>query len=750
MPSNTPTIIGSQVSPPSLPTYATSKMPSGTNLTSNGDEFPPTENRPLGPKKSIVGVSAALAFFILAAGGVLLYKRAGDDTKKSAPCDHSPHDPYYYAASINEPWGRVSPFPFSISSSCSSSSSSFRDYRFVPVFANGESVLQFDPNTADAVVIGSVTIGGGGGSSSISTGPSNAYITIGQVNSRVRAKSEANSGNSSSGLSSMSSETSETRNLRSKFFGSFNDLASEPFNKSIISRHTTPMTKVSFERHVVRFDHEASFADWKAASHMVSEYRNPEQATDAHAASKQREFFFNLFTSQSPPDDSGLSTNASPASIQSLGLSPMHDKGESSVREVTSSEVLVPWRRGGFSSAFQMSDGKQSEESACSSRSAYNIEHWDSINIFASKQRSKHPVQSVLSRVKGVVAGWVKRKQYHHLNERLQEDLSVISMKSYSSNIQLLPNINNTTAFGLPGLILGTWAGATIPIQPKHRQIYSQENQVHDSAKGTDGDTKLVPTTTADTQLSTSSPPSILGITKRNYIDDLCEGESRTGLPSSFRQNSFVSSCSSSWNNDNNSCFMRTSISRDNGIPLTKDGATIHINESRAVSEGGLIEDFMLVSKNGESKSIVSSAIHSNASANVISDSSGSFHTEDFNVMKNIQDTIRSGPYNQNQIYSHSSQKVHDRNFFMMLANDIEDDTTSVEHTPRTNDGDWSHNISATSSDSMDTADNEHSLSLSLESEADSASQALDWAITREVSKQLSTGLTDSVIAKAE
>ena len=99
---------------------------------------------------------------------------------------------------------------------------------------------------------------------------SRPYIMIGRVNT----KSEANSGNSSSELSSMSSDRSTSASHTSK------GPTSHITDRSI-SRFTVPMRKsnsTKFERHPVQF------ADWKAASHIISECRNPQRVTDAAAA----------------------------------------------------------------------------------------------------------------------------------------------------------------------------------------------------------------------------------------------------------------------------------------------------------------------------------------------------------------------------------------------------------------------------------------------------------------------------------
>jgi hypothetical protein len=109
-------------------------------------QFPPTERKPLGPnKRAFIGVSVAAILLLTTAGGALALRSVYFD-KKAVP------DGYYSEAANNYvPWERYPPFPFSVLSSSSSSSSSFRDCRFVRLRGpSGESIAQFDPNTASA------------------------------------------------------------------------------------------------------------------------------------------------------------------------------------------------------------------------------------------------------------------------------------------------------------------------------------------------------------------------------------------------------------------------------------------------------------------------------------------------------------------------------------------------------------------------------------------------------------------------
>lgn len=136
--------------PTNKPTNAntSSEMPSSNpSFRHDGVLFAPTEKKPLGPnKRAFIGVSAAAVLLLMTAGGALAYARSNSFDKKSLPDGRNSNGAINYV-----PWERHSPFPFSVPSSCSSSSSSFRDCRFVRLIGpGGQSIAQFDPNTASA------------------------------------------------------------------------------------------------------------------------------------------------------------------------------------------------------------------------------------------------------------------------------------------------------------------------------------------------------------------------------------------------------------------------------------------------------------------------------------------------------------------------------------------------------------------------------------------------------------------------
>ena len=447
---------------------------------------------------------------------------------------------------------------------------------------------------------------------------------------------------------------------------------------------------------------------------------------------RQRDFFFNLYSSQYS-DESHAPNHATsshsygdvPRVNQSdfssdmiLPPSNQHGEGNDTINRETPTECLVPWRRGGFT--FQPSDGKQSEDSARSSRSAY-MEPLGNGIMFSSKPRFVHPVQSVLNRVKCAINGWLKHKQYKHLlNERLQEDCSVISMaKSCSSNLQLLPTTENTT-FGLPPGLLGTWAAASSTIPIENNGMHSLGG-IGAGVNGELGSEK-------QPDMHQVYPP-ILGIAPRDS-ENSSEFESSTGWSSSVLQNSFISSSSSTSNNNNSTRLV---------VSSTTDA----------------VNDILI-----KNESLDQSLIYKTDVSHIISEDDSTHESpveaktikageSGLDIVGSIMDDHRIESLHPSQFYSRVSQKGG--LFFMALADGIYTETSSGENSiPKTDNGDWS-NVSdsaytvdgsieglarSTSAISANTDDYAHSLSFSLESEADSASQALDWAITRETLKK--------------
>ena len=419
--------------------------------------------------------------------------------------------------------------------------------------------------------------------------------------------------------------------------------------------------------------------------------------------------------------------------------------------------MLVPWRRGGFSTSLKSSDGGP-EGSECSKSFYMHQLHKSQFN---SKQGSVlliRPLGNLLKSVKAGFNGWFKKKSYHDL----LEDPSVISMQSYSSKIHLLPRASDAPAFGLPGLILGTFAAASMPVEKRSALVPSKEMDVETGLDSVDhlnksGEAEPTPQTShivTTVDANRTLPPPTLGIERRD--DDNAsfssDFESSTGWStSSAKHSSLVSSCTSA--------SMYESAS---AVSSDKSAHTDSLVKHKAVDLMNMISDTLSESEStNDSKNDSSSGTNkederlnsSNSSeageeegmVNVVSDSSGSFNSEEVpskQTEKHMDTSHAVDLYEESLIVSHTTQRAHDKNFFMMLSGNIMANASSADDNSNVDNGDWSHNVSesTSSSSSCDTEDstfNTHSLSLSLESGADSASQAIDWAISREASKQL-------------
>ena len=162
---------------PSLsPAPSFSEMPSIAMVdeTGGGDHGPPSNdphNDDWLSRRAIIGMSSALALSLLAACALYTYHHPRQGSA-SSPDKYMSKDANHFGIAAHEPWGKtISSLPMSymgMSCSLGSSSSSFRDYRFVNVYGpEGNPIPQCNPNNAGAVAIGSVTIGA---SSSISSG----------------------------------------------------------------------------------------------------------------------------------------------------------------------------------------------------------------------------------------------------------------------------------------------------------------------------------------------------------------------------------------------------------------------------------------------------------------------------------------------------------------------------------------------------------------------------------------------------
>ena len=489
----------------------------GGNLESTAPESEDSYSRGV-----IVGMAFGLALTFAAA--YIVYVRHHHDSG-SPPDKLASKDANHFGTAAHEPWGKTIGGLSYMGINCSmssSNSSSFRDYRFVSVFSpQGTPIPQFNPNNAGAVVIGSVTIGGGSSYSSgfVNTSGSRSYsskapsfFSIGKVSRRHHTKSESGA-SSKDDMSSLSSHRSSSFRTKSPKYKAYNhsrrkrsiqmrSYEQAKSSRSNNSRNTVPMThqrRKKLEQRVESNDN-VSFGEWRAISYMT-EYRHPSQTTGAAASIQQNKFFFDTLlgseSNQSPDINSVPKSCQSLPNVRNLALTGSFDAGASSIlsesffqegssfiqpQSITMStdsdstshhreESFVPWRKEGFSSSLQLSDSRAGSESASSSAD-FNAPESNKVLGLA------RPFKSLFAkyRKKAKSKNWrsTKHKQYHHLNRAhvvalsdvaISEDGEVASMeRSWSSNTNLLPPLAVSRTDFLPNLVLGTWAAASMPI----------------------------------------------------------------------------------------------------------------------------------------------------------------------------------------------------------------------------------------------------------------------------------------------
>jgi hypothetical protein len=141
--------------------------------------------------------------------------------------------------------------------------------------------------------------------------------------------------------------------------------------------------------------------------------------------------------------------------------SPMQTTIKTSTQSVSNIHAFVPWRKEGFSPSLQLSDDKQSNETATSSEESNPLDARKRLEIF-------RPAKAVLAKCakRTNAKDWFsfKKRQYHYLRREhcIEDDSEVLSMNSYSSHVNLLPD--KVARANLPSLVLGTFAAATMPI----------------------------------------------------------------------------------------------------------------------------------------------------------------------------------------------------------------------------------------------------------------------------------------------
>ncbi|KAL3822455.1 hypothetical protein ACHAXA_006883 [Cyclostephanos tholiformis] len=510
---------------PTIPTLIVPLAPS-TSSTSGGE------------RGIVIGTSSALAV-LLAASCVLLYAQY----RRTARCPGYPNTikdsplggrgPDRLVDEVREPWRKYhhhASTSLSMMSyimghnhcSSGSSSSSFRDYRFVAVFdPEGAPIPQFNPNTAAAVIIGSVTIGCAD-NSSFGSGPfadvgsssimSRSFFSLGGTMSRRRGSgTPVSEGGISSrdDVSSLSSRRSPKRANPNRY-RSMNQRGGEgstwlvdrrkrigkrdpigPSSMSSLSEtshYTVPVSHRrlrTIEGRVDDGDRQVSFGDWVAISN-ITEFRHRGSFTDAAAMLSQRKVFFNTLCPESVPSSKGLSLPdihrvarvvSSDAGASSLSESYFQDAqqptspwqqaaAKTPIESVSNNHAFIPWRKEGFSPSLQLSDDRQSNETATSTTGSNSPDARKRLEFF-------RPAKAVFAKYtkRTNAKDWFsfKKRQYRYLRREhcIEDDSEVLSMNSYSSHINLL-SLTAASRADLPNLVLGTFAAAAMPIGKQH------------------------------------------------------------------------------------------------------------------------------------------------------------------------------------------------------------------------------------------------------------------------------------------
>ena len=276
-------------------------------------------------KGTVLGLSFGLALTVAAAYLVFINHQSDSGPSSDKDISSQKDNGAHFNAQF-KPWSEAEVPSLSLglnNCSISSSNSSFRDYRFTTVFGpKGESIPQFDPNQAAAVVIGSVTIGD---SSSYSSGPftsgSRSYSTR-SFFSFGRRRQKLSASSTRDDMSSLSSNRSRSFRREYRALGRHRkgSISRSKSVQSSHSRNTVPLTNRRRQKidHLVQSNNQVSLGDWNAISYMTAECRNPhhnQAVTDVGAALQQSKFFFDTLLC---PETSQLSDTNTLKSSQSM------------------------------------------------------------------------------------------------------------------------------------------------------------------------------------------------------------------------------------------------------------------------------------------------------------------------------------------------------------------------------------------------------------------------------------------------
>jgi len=312
---------GDFLSPSSMP----SELPPGAAI--DADAKPPlngTEDHDSFSRDTII-VAAALVLTLVIAGSLYtVYNRPPRTVTTKETCADPTHDQWDSTMSVPHAC-------LGINQPISSSSCSFRDDRFVNVFSSeGSPIPQFNPSTANIVVIGTVSIGSSSFSSDFPRSSADYLANdcgLESPSSRSRRRSFR--------LNARKKARFRHRYVKSQTLSRGHDHGFlPPSPRSVHSSKTMPMT-LSCGRKLhsqdPSDDGNISLCDWKAVSYMSSELCCGSSATGAAAAAAHKNFFFDLFTA-----DNTLES----VSCHSLPVIPRQFSFASSESDVGVSSVL--------------------------------------------------------------------------------------------------------------------------------------------------------------------------------------------------------------------------------------------------------------------------------------------------------------------------------------------------------------------------------------------------------------------------
>ena len=264
-------------------------------------------------------IAAALTFALLAVGSLCsLYNRPPRTVTTKKTFVNPTHDEWETALSS------VPIACLGVRQSISSSPCSVRDHRFINVYSSeGSPIPQFNPSTANDVVIGTVSIGSSSFSSDFP--PSGADLLANECES---ASSSLRSGRRTLLLNARKNARIRHHYKRQPHSGL------PPSPRSDRSCQSIPMVlscgKKLRARHPID-DDNIYLGDWRAVSYMSSEFYCGTSATSAAAAAAHNNFFFDLFTENNTLEN---------ASCHSLPVIPRQFSFASSDSDVGVSSVL--------------------------------------------------------------------------------------------------------------------------------------------------------------------------------------------------------------------------------------------------------------------------------------------------------------------------------------------------------------------------------------------------------------------------